>query len=201
MKVVDLMRRANQAARFLFEIGTLRRLMRMHAQVFGSSDSSDNIASHSYRTAVIGWILAMEQGLDESRVIKMCLLHDMGETRTGDHNWVHKRYVKCFDEEVMRDQLGTLPWPELQALAQEYEERETDEAKIAKDADHLDQLMLVKEYEHSGNKEAARWLTGRERRMEQLRCLYFSVSKRLGEAVYEARPSEWWDKLHTNKNR
>ena len=34
---------------FLFEIGTMKKLPRIHQQVLLSQDMSDNIASHSYR--------------------------------------------------------------------------------------------------------------------------------------------------------
>ena len=43
---------------FLFEIGTLRKIPRAHQQVLLTQDLSDNIASHSYRVAMIAWFLA-----------------------------------------------------------------------------------------------------------------------------------------------
>ncbi len=92
-------------ADFLFEIGTMRKLLRSHRQVLLTDDLSDNIASHSYRVAMIGWLLAKEEGVDVSKVIMMCLLHDIGEIRTNDHNYIHKKYIKEFEDEVIEDQL------------------------------------------------------------------------------------------------
>ncbi|MDP4020918.1 MAG: HD domain-containing protein, partial [Candidatus Adlerbacteria bacterium] len=81
---------------FFFEVGTMRRLPRIHRQTLLVDDVTDTIASHSYRVALIGWHLAKMEKVDPYKVVMMCLLHDVGEARTGDHNWVHKRYIKVF---------------------------------------------------------------------------------------------------------
>jgi putative hydrolase of HD superfamily len=94
----------------------------------------------------------------------MCLLHDIEEARSGDQNWVNKKYVKVFEKEIVEDQLrGLLNSEELLNLLKEYYERKTLEAKIVKDADLLDQLLLLKEYEFQGSKEPARWLKGKKK--------------------------------------
>jgi putative hydrolase of HD superfamily len=94
----------------------------------------------------------------------MCLLHDIEEARFGDQNWVNKKYVKVFEKEIVEDQLrGLLNSEELLNLLKEYYERKTLEAKIVKDADLLDQILLLKEYEFQGSKEAARWLKGKKK--------------------------------------
>ncbi len=64
---------------FLYEVGTMRKLMRMHRQVLLTDDMSDSIASHSYRVAIIGWFLAKEENVDPYKTVMMCLLHDMGK--------------------------------------------------------------------------------------------------------------------------
>ncbi|MFH1047344.1 MAG: HD domain-containing protein [Patescibacteria group bacterium] len=201
MTMTESLKRAYAAARFLFEVGTLRRIPRMHTQVLGYPDLTDNIASHTYRMSMIGWLIAIEEKLDTGRVVKMCLLHDLGETRSGDHNWVHKRYVKVFEQEIIESQLGELPWTELKDLAEEYAARQTAEAKAAKDADLLDQMLLVKEHKHAGSREAARWLGGQDKLDRWLQPLHFDSSKKIGAAIFKMRPTSWWDKLYTNVNR
>src|SRR5690606_11815228 len=116
-----------------------------------------------YRTAMIGWQLALSEGADLNKVIQMCLIHDLPEARSGDQNWVHKRYVKVYENEIIADQFSGLPNKEdLIEIANEYSERQTLEAKVAKDADLLDQMLLLREYAWNGNKEAERWLEGKE---------------------------------------
>ncbi len=197
------MEKEKKIAGFLFEVGTMRKLIRMHRQVLLTDDLSDSIASHSYRVAIIGWFLAKEEKADPYKTVMMCLLHDMGEARTGDHNWIHKKYVKVFDEEIVKDQLGTLPYPDFKEIADEYEERKTKEAVLAKDADLLDQLLLLREYDWQGNKEATIWLHGKSgnKTNAQLARLQSEAAKKIGEAIYNEDPSSWWDNLWTSNNR
>lgn len=191
---------------FLFEIGTMRKLLRIHRQTLGTDDMSDNIATHSYRVAIIGWLLAKEEGVDPYKVVMMCLLHDIAEVRSGDHNWVHKRYVKVFEDEIKEDQLGTLPYDDLKEILDEYDERESPESIVAKDADRLDQVLLLREYEWQGNKEARSWLQDKSTEEQadtkaKLSWLKTDAAKRLAEVMYDRKPSEWFANITTSKNR
>ncbi len=85
---------------------------------------------------MIGWFLAVAEKADSHNVVMMCLLHDLEETRAGDQNWVHKKYVKVYEEEIREGQLKPLPGAkELLKLSREYQQRKTLAAKVAKDAD------------------------------------------------------------------
>ena len=190
-------------ADFLFELGTMRKVLRMHRQTLLTDDMSDNIATHSLRVTMIGWLIAKKEGADLYKVVMMCLLHDFGEIRSNDHNWINKKYTKIFDEEIIEEQLGTLPYPDLKEIALEYEKRESKESHIAKDADLIDQILLLKEYEWQGNQEAVVWLHGKgdDEGNAQLKKLKLASSIELGEAIYNANPSDWWNHLWTSYNR
>ncbi len=197
------MEKHERIADFLFEIGTMRKLMRMHRQTLLTDDASDNIASHSYRVSFIGWYLAKEEEADLYKTVMMCLLHDVAEARSGDHNWIHKKYVKIFGEEITKEQLGTLPYPDFEELVNEYDKRETKEAILAKDADLLDQILLLREYEWQGNKEAGIWLRGKgdDKINAQLMNLKSVTAKAIGEIILEKNPSDWWNVIWTPTNR
>lgn len=189
---------------FLFEMGTMRKLPRMHRQTFLTDDMSDNIATHSYRVALIGWFLAKMENVDPYKVTLMCLMHDMGEVRVGDHNWIHKRYIKIFEEEIKEEQLGAMPFPEMKEFADEYDKRESKEAIVAKDADMLDQIFLLREYVWQGNKEAQLWLEGRSEQViknDKKDRFRTESAKRLYELAMTEDPSSWWANLATSKNR
>lgn len=190
-------------AQFLFEVGTMRKVARMHRQTLLTDDMSDNVATHSFRVAVIGFFLAKMEGADPEKTMMMCLVHDMGESRSNDHNWIHNRYVSEAGGEILAEQLGTLPFPDLAEIAHEYERREGKEAIIAKDADILDQLLLLREYEWQGNKEAVVWLQGKSRKRPYayLDRLVTDSAKALGKAIYHEEPSSWWRNLYTSKRR
>lgn len=191
---------------FFYEIGNLRRVLRAHQQMLLVSDPTDNIASHSFRVAFIGYFLAKELGADSDKVLKMCLLHDLEEVRTSDQNWVHKKYVKVYEGEVRRDQLeGLFHTDELLKLSDEYEKRETTEAKIVKDADLLDQVFLLKEYSHQGNKEAEHWLNGgwdgQVRESEQEKKMFTEIAKQIAKEAKNQKPSFWWENAWTPDRR
>lgn len=178
-------------ASFLYEVGTLRKIARSHRQGLLTEDMSDNIASHSFRVSVIGYSLAMSAGVDADKVVKICLFHDIGESRSGDQNWIHKKYVKTFEDEIASDQFKPLPFgKELHSLDLEYQERKSKEAKIAKDADVIDQILLLKEYAWAGNQEAATWL----KHENHLKILLTKEGKALAKEIIKQKPSDWWYK-------
>jgi putative hydrolase of HD superfamily len=182
-------------ASFLYEVGTLRRVLRSHQQTLLSVDPADNISSHSFRTAFIGYFLAKGLKANTDKVVKMCLLHDIEEARAGDQNWVHKRYVKVFEKEIREEQLKNLPGSkELLKLSKEYQEGKTLEAKIAKDADLLDEIFLLREYQLQGNKEAIDWLKGTHKKSpggksQQERQMSTKLAKEIAKIVKKQKPS------------
>ena len=187
---------------FFFEMGSLRKVIRAHQQTLLSFDLSDTIASHSFRVTLIGYFLARELKADVDKVIKMCLLHDMEETRSSDHNWVHKKYVKVYEEEIRRDQLKDLPnSKELLKLSKEYEERKTLESKIVKDADLLDETFLLREYDWQGNLEAKDWLRGPKRKSHHEKMMYTKLARDIAKEAKKQPPSAWWKKLWTPNRR
>jgi len=187
---------------FFFEIGNLRKVIRAHQQTLLSFDLSDTIAAHTLRVAFIGYFLAKELKADVNKVIKMCLLHDLGETRSSDHNWIHKRYVKVFEDEIRLDQLKNLPnSQEFIKISKEYDERKTLEAKIVKDADLLDEIFLLKEYAWQGNKEAKDWLKGLKKESHQEKMMSTKLAKEIAKETKRQTPSFWWENLWTPKRR
>lgn len=182
---------------FLYEMGTMRKLPRIHRQTFLTDDMSDNIATHSYRVAIIGWFLAKMEGADPYKVVMMCLAHDMPEVRSNDHNWIHKRYVKIFEDEIRDEQLGKLPFSDLSEIVNEYDARKSKEAIIAKDADMVDQIFLLREYMWQGNKEAQIWLD----RVDVNDRFKTKSAKSLAEVSMSESPSSWWENLATGENR
>lgn len=181
-----------------FEVGSLRKLARSHRQTLLTDDLSDSISSHPYRVIVIGYFLALQEKVDTGKVVKMCMVHDIGESRGGDQNWIHKKYVKVYEDEITNSQFSFLPkGAEIRQLAKEYEERSTNESKIAKDADHIDQLLLLREYEWQGNKEAASWLKSQTHD----KMLFSKSAKDIAKQLRKQKPSDWWENIWTSKRR
>ncbi len=167
----------------------LKRSPRTGYQFLGTGGES--VADHSFRTAVIGYVLAsMEPETDRSKIILMCLFHDFPEARTGDHNYVNKKYVTVDEEKATRDQIQGLKFgTEIMELANEFKISDTFEAKLSKDADQLDLILELKEQLDLGNLQAKEWLSFAVKRL-----LTESGRKVAQEILASERDSWWFDK-------
>jgi putative hydrolase of HD superfamily len=173
-------------ANFLFEAGMLKRTPRSGFQFLGSG--AESVAEHIFRTAYVGYALGkMEKGIDVDRLIKMCLFHDLPEARTGDLNYVNKKYVTANEKKAVKDLTETLPFgSELSEIIKEYEEGRTAEALLARDADQLEMILALKEYKDIGNRYAEEWLGF------SLRRLRTEAAKKIADVILETDSSLWW---------
>lgn len=170
---------------FLFEVGTLKRLVRNSYQGLGSG--GETIAEHSFRCAIIGYFLAKIEKADENKTMKMCLFHDLLETRTGDRNWINKHYTEALEEKARKDQCQDLPFgKEMLELLREYEERKTKEAILTKDADILEQMLQEKEYYETGNPQALDWMKYSKARVKTKKA------KEIAEQIMKGSSRDWW---------
>jgi putative hydrolase of HD superfamily len=171
---------------FLFEIGILKKTPRSGYQFLGTGDES--VAEHSFRVAVIGYLLAKhEPKANIHKVVLMCLFHDFHEARTGDHNYVNKRYVTVNEDQAVQDLAHKLPFgQEVISLIDEFNFKETIEAKLSQDADQLDFIMELKRQQDLGNKSAAEWLT------YSMKRLITDFAKKLAHKIITTDSSDWW---------
>jgi len=149
------------AMNYLFEVGLLKRAKRTGWWIAGVKDP-ETIAEHSFRTALIGAMLAPLEGADPARVGLLCLFHDTQETRTGDIPHVGRRYLTAIDNEtVTADQVAGCP-PDVSSMIRnvvaEYERGETVEAIVARDADKLECLVQAIEYGEQGCGNVQQWI-------------------------------------------
>lgn len=181
------MRRKNslkEIVNFLFEVGTARNIFRTHRQVIRWSN--DTIASHSFRTAIIGLILARLENVDEDKVFKMCLLHDLAELRTGDANFINKYYRVEKEKKAIQDQWkNIIGGKKITSLFKEYNNRKSKEARVSKDADILDQIFLQKEYLSQRPYDLKKWHTHHQKRLKTKSAL------KIAQLVFKTRAMGW----------
>ena len=108
---------------------------------------------------MIGYALAQLDGtVDVGKVLQLCLFHDIPEARTGDLNYVNKKYVKVDEEKAVDDLAGQLPFgDDYRATLLEFIARESHEARLAHDADQLEMVLSLKERKDLGNRYADEW--------------------------------------------
>ncbi len=78
------MKKTNESrdVEFFYEIGQLRLINRMWRRFFQSETS--NVAEHTLRVIWIALAIAKKENVrDEEKIMKMALVHDIAESRTG----------------------------------------------------------------------------------------------------------------------
>ena len=173
---------------FIFEVGMLQKTPRTGFQFLGSG--CESVAEHILRTIFIGYTLCkLEQDVDELKVLKMCLVHDLPEARTGDMNYVNKKYVTVNEAKAVEELTSTLFFgDDIKSAINEFNEKKTRESLIARDADQLALIFQLKEYGDLGNKYSKEWIGFAKQRLAT------ATAKKMVETILETDSSQWWFK-------
>ncbi len=173
---------------FLFETGMLKKTPRSGFQFLGSGGES--VAEHILTTLFVAFALCkMLPEADENKVLKLCLFHDLPEARTGDMNYVNKKYVDVDEEKAVLELTEPLPFgDEIKSAIDEFNAQQTPESIIAHDADQLALILLLKEYGDLGNKYSPEWIAYARRRLSS------ENAKEMAECIMRTDSSEWWFK-------
>ena len=173
---------------FLYEMGLLKRSKRTGWLIAGV-DNPESIAEHTFRTAIIGYLLARMEGADPYKTATLCLFHDTQESR-GDVPSVGKAYVVTApNPQVTADQVAGFPDEIGQAvreLVDEYEARDSLEAQLARDADKLECLIQAREYQAQGHEDVPPWIE------TSAAALQSRSARQLAEACQQVPPRQWW---------
>jgi putative hydrolase of HD superfamily len=141
------MERLHRQIEFILEIDRLKTVLRR--TVLTDSSRQENSAEHSWHLAVMAMLLAehADRGIDVGRVIRMVLVHDIVEIDAGD--------TFCYDtaanegklerEQRAAQRLFQLLPPdqaaEMQALWEEFEARESADARFANAMDRMQPIL------------------------------------------------------------
>ena len=173
---------------FLFETGMLNKTPRSGFQFLGSGGES--VAEHILRTLYVAFTLCkMLPEADENKVLKLCLFHDLAEARTGDMNYVNKKYVNVNEKKAVAELTETLSFgEEIKEAIDEFNAQQTPESIIARDADQLALILLLKEFGDLGNKYSPEWISYAQKRLNT------ENAKKMAECILQTDSSEWWFK-------
>lgn len=169
----------------LNEVGMLRHTPRTGYQFLGTG--KENVAEHSYRTAVIGYVLATLAGADKARVTFLCLFHDLHEARTGDFNYVNHIYNSTRARTALEHATaGTGLEEDILPLWDEMTQADSLEARLAHDADQLDLLLNLKAESDKGNAFADDWIDSAIQRLKS------PEAQELAAVLRHINHNEWW---------
>lgn len=135
---------------FITFMGAMERLKDNTRHSWTSGGRRESVAEHSWRLALMAYLMKDEYpDLDMDKVIRMCLIHDMGEAVTGDIPTFEKTEDhRTAERMALNNLLDTLPepWPcELKTLFDEMEALETPEAKLYKSLDRMEAILAHNE--------------------------------------------------------
>jgi putative hydrolase of HD superfamily len=114
----------------------------------------ESVADHSFRVIVLCMALANHFKIDQTKLIKMAIIHDLGETKTGDLvvergkniDNTAKAKKEMLEDQAVVDLLRAFG-KEHHLIYHEMIERKSKEAKFFWQIDKLEMAIQAKEYE------------------------------------------------------
>lgn len=113
---------------------------------------ADTIASHIFAAMNIGCELAMEEGLNESRIVELLLVHDLVMAEMEDITPQSGKYANKSEMEKdaklrVADKLLGDSKTKYLSLFDEFQQLVTPESQVAREADKLETLLQGERYE------------------------------------------------------
>jgi len=182
----------NDVTNFLFELGALKHVKRSGWWLINVKDP-ENVAEHSFRAAVIGYVLAKMEQVDSGKVTMMCLFNDLHEARLNDLHKVGHRYIDFRKAETaahieQTENLGEIG-KEMFGFHKEFKTQKTKESIVARDADLLENAFQAKEYIEMGYKDAQNWIDN------IWQVIKTDSAKKLLKEIEKTSCNDWWKNL------
>lgn len=139
------------------EIGLLKKIQRTGWVLKGIKDV-ESVAEHSWRVAMFALFFSEKENVNILKLVKMALIHDLGEIIIGDVKWeqgakiIASQEIKHKDEYLAVKQIfaDNTEFQEYIDLWKEFNEQKTNEAKVVKELDKLEMAVQAFEYQKEG---------------------------------------------------
>jgi putative hydrolases of HD superfamily len=138
----------DEALRVLHFLREAERLKNVYRSAWTSDGHPESTAEHTWRLCLMALVLGRSlPGVDMLKLLKLCIIHDLGEAISGDIPAIYQTAGAPKAEQERRDLLQLLtPLPdaiqqEITSLWDEYEAAATPEAQAAKALDKLETLL------------------------------------------------------------
>ncbi len=114
----------------------------------------ETVAEHAFRVVVLCLALAQTLGVDQEKLVKMAIIHDLGETSTGDivveKGKIVDKEKKIKKEKIEKNAIREILWgfgEDYGVLFQEMIEGKSPEARAFWQIDKLEMAIQAYEYE------------------------------------------------------
>lgn len=191
IKVHDMYNEISGLIKFFKETELIKTQLR---NAWLSNERCESVADHSWRMSIIALcLLKFEVDIDIARVLKMCIIHDLGEAYEGDIPAIKKedanvklqRETNCINK-LVKDLSHDLKY-ELLNLCKEYNDGTTKESKFVHGVDKLETLMQhiqgcnPDNFNYTFNLEYGREWTSQNEVFDMIRKLLDSETKSMIE--------------------
>jgi putative hydrolase of HD superfamily len=156
-----------------FELNHLKQLYRQGWLRVGlAPERCESVAEHSLGVALLCLFIAEEHfpEADAAKVVRIALLHDVGEARVGDltpHDGVSAEDKHARERRAVEQLFEKLPrGAEYLALWEEYERGASFEARLVKQVDRLEMGLQALVYEFQGAGDLSQFYASAERALE-----------------------------------
>lgn len=135
-------------------------------------DKCESVGDHSFAVALLGMLIAKKYfpGLDMAKVIKMSLIHELGEIDGGDitpFDGIDKNEKHALEERGVRKIFADFPeGREYLELWLEFEENRSPEARFVKQIDKLEMAMQAAVYAKQYGKNLDEFIESAEEKIE-----------------------------------
>jgi len=125
---------------------TAEKLKDVTRHAYTSGGRHESVAEHSWRIALMAFLIKDEfKSIDIDKVIRMCLIHDLGEIFTGDiPTFLKTDFDSAAEDDLLDRWVETLPHTcreEMRGLYAEMNALESEEAKLYKALDKLEAVI------------------------------------------------------------
>lgn len=143
----------SEVSKFAEQVGISKRIKRTGWVREGVEDP-ESVAEHSFRLVVLSMALGKFLDVDTEKLVKMAIIHDLGETSTGDLvvergkkiDSALKKEKEAREEQAISNLFISFG-EEYRIIFQEMIKRESKESQIFWQLDKLEMAMQAKDYE------------------------------------------------------
>jgi len=157
-------------ANLLFKAHILKEIPRSGYHFLGAGKES--VAEHSFSVSFIAFVMSqIEPDVDAFKLIAMSLVHDLPESKTGDLNYVQKKYVAADEHKAVRHIIRDLPFG-------------TKIGELIED--QLALILDLKSLSDIGYDPPRKWLPFALKRLQT------KTGRTLAESIMQTEWDAWW---------
>lgn len=162
---------ADEVLNFIEEVGRLKNISRSGWRFHGITGDTESISDHCYRVSLLAMLLGdilVENSvkLDMNRVMRIAILHEIGEARVGDIpfpvlKYIDEEYKSSAEDKAVSEMLNGLGkiGQRYYKLWYEFEQGSSLEGRLVKAADKLELMIQVYQYEEVGYRNLEKFWT------------------------------------------